>query len=178
MREFPNDVLLVLSSRGEHDARAECVIREIMAVDKVSWQDAQPRFKEIDTEACKGLGLAKLPYQAAIATAVISGLATFPLCFHLTSVEHFNDAFVLAEHVPQCELETWLEVGSWSWNWMEPPLGQLSFFLLTLQYARSQMQNIGSKPFTERVMQRRADNLSSKFPQYSERVLEEYAKSA
>jgi hypothetical protein len=34
------------------------------------------------------------------------------------------------------DLETWLEVGSWSWNWMEPPLGQISFFLLCLQYSR------------------------------------------
>ena len=32
-----------------------------------------------------------------------------------------------------------LEVGSWSWNWMEPPLGQLSFFLLCLQYSRAQV---------------------------------------
>ena len=31
------------------------------------------------------------------------------------------------------DLETILEVGSWTWGWMEPPLGQLSFFLLTLQ---------------------------------------------
>ena len=31
---------------------------------------------------------------------------------------------------------------------MEPPLGQLSFFLLCLQFSRAQMANIGARPFT------------------------------
>ena len=54
------------------------------------------------------------------------------------------------------DLETPLEVGSWAWNWMEPPLGQISFFLLCLQYARAQMQNLGYKPYTDWYKHRRA----------------------
>ena len=64
------------------------------------------------------------------------------------------------------DLETWLEVGSWTWNWMEPPLGQISFFLLAMQFARNQMQNIGAKPYTEWLRSRRARKLIEKYPQY------------
>jgi len=177
MNEFPNDTLLALASRGDHEARKECLIREIMGVENMSWEEAQPIMKDVESTAMAGLGLAKLPYRAAIGTAVVGGLATFPLCFDLHSVEWFNEAYVTADHADAKDLETWLEVGSWSWNWMEPPLGQLSFFLLTLQYARSQMQNIGLKPYTEWLCNRRGRALSIKFPQYNERIVHEYAHS-
>lgn len=177
MKQYPNEALIMLAAQGSHDAREECVIREVMAIDEVDWEGAQPRMEEIRSKALSGMGVAKFPYRAAIGTAFVGGLATFPLCFHLDSVELFNKAYVTADIPDQKDLETWLEVGSWSWNWMEPPLGQLSFFLLTLQYARSQMQNIGLKPYTEWLCNRRAKSLSQAFPQYSERVLHEYAHS-
>merc|ERR1719498_1951380 len=122
--------------------------------------------------------MAKFPYRAAIATSVFAGFASFPLCFHLDTVMWFNDAYVTADHAEAKDLETALEVGSWSWNWMEPPLGQLSFFLLTLQYARAQMQNIGLKPYTEWLCGKRGERLANKFPSYNSRVLKNYAQSA
>ena len=75
------------------------------------------------------------------------------------------------------DLQTPLEVGSFAWNWMEPPLGQISFFLLCAQYARydfivlyqssfhsyifeplfrAQMENLGYKPYTQWFKHRRA----------------------
>lgn len=177
LKEFPNATLLMLAARGDHGARAECVVREIMAVDGQSWEEAQPRFAEIEAAARSGLAMTKFPYQAAIVTAVVGGFATFPLCFDLATVEWFNEAYVTADHADAKDLETPLEVGSWSWNWMEPPLGQLSFFLLTLQYARSQMQNIGLKPYTEWLCHRRGDRLAKAFPQYNGRILHEFAHS-
>lgn len=51
----------------------------------------------------------------------------------------FVQHMVTTEVPPDKDLETWLEVGSWSWGWMEPPLGQLSFFLLCMQLARHQV---------------------------------------
>ncbi len=35
--EMPNDVLLTMAIGGDQDAREERLIREIMAVDNVSW---------------------------------------------------------------------------------------------------------------------------------------------
>lgn len=58
----------------------------------------------------------------------------------------FNDAFVTFEEAGDGELDTWLEVGSWSWNWMEPTLGEASFFILCMQMTRNNMQNLGWKP--------------------------------
>ena len=50
------------------------------------------------------------------------------------SVFWFNDVMVTTDIPPPEDLETVLETGSWAWNWMEPPLGQLSFFLLCVQF--------------------------------------------
>ena len=49
----------------------------------------------------------------------------------------FNEAYVTMEIPPQSDLDTWLEVGSWTWGWMEPPLGTISFVLLALQVRRN-----------------------------------------
>jgi len=74
-----------------------------------------------------------------------AGVLSFPLIFHLDSVLMFNDLFVTTDVPDDKDLETPLEVGSWAWNWMEPPLGQISFFLLCMQYARAQLENLGAK---------------------------------
>lgn len=42
---------------------------------------------------------------------------------------------------------------------MEPPLGQISFFLLCMQYARSQLENLGAKPYTAAYKAKRAKRL-------------------
>jgi len=58
---------------------------------------------------------------------------------------------------------------------MEPLMGQLSFFLLCLQYARVQMGKIGLKPFTSMLKRRRAQTLSAKYPQYHKGILEDFS---
>jgi len=67
-------------------------------------------------------------------------------------------------------------VGSWAWGWMEPPLGQISFFLLCLQWARGQMLNVQVRPYTDRMMESRASSLASKYPQYNEGILKDFSK--
>ena len=63
--EMPNDVLLTLAASGDYGAKEEIMIREIMAVDGVSWQDAQPKFQEISAKAYEGKGVASLDSMAA-----------------------------------------------------------------------------------------------------------------
>ena len=46
----------------------------------------------------------------------------------------------------------WLEVGSWTWGWNEPVLGTVSFVLLAFQFARNQMVNLGTRPYTESMI--------------------------
>jgi hypothetical protein len=59
----------------------------------------------------------------------------------------------------------------------EPPLGTISFVLLTFQVARSNMQNIGSKPYTARVKQWRAERLAAAFPEYDAAILIQYSNN-
>ena len=66
------------------------------------------------------LWLYKLPYKVGLVTAVTFGLVSIPLVFHLEFACWFNDTFVTFEHYGEGEADTWLETGSWTWNWMEP----------------------------------------------------------
>ena len=143
--QMPSDVLLVMAAGGDQDAREERVIREIMAVDNVEWPAARQTFLKIVDANRRGLFFATLPYKVGITVSFTAGVLSFPLIFHLDSVLMFNDLFVTTDVPDDKDLETPLEVGSWAWNWMEPPLGQISFFLLCMQYARAQLENLGAK---------------------------------
>jgi hypothetical protein len=52
LREYPNDVLIMLTVQGEqqHDACRERMIRDIMTSDGISWEAAQPRI-QVNTRA-------------------------------------------------------------------------------------------------------------------------------
>ncbi len=135
-REMDNASLLVLSAMGKYDARVEILKRHIMACDSVSYEAASKTFQLISMENRKWMWMASLPYQVGIVTAITAGVVSIPLCFHLPTVAWFNYHFVTTDVPGPQDLETFLEVGSWAWNWMEPPLGQISFFLLCLQFSR------------------------------------------
>lgn len=60
---------------------------------------------------------------------------------------------------------------------MEPPLGQISFFLLCLQLARDQSANIGKKSLSETLKLRRAARVADKFPAYDRRIVEDFAET-
>ena len=176
--EMPNDVLLTLAASGDYGAKEEIMIREIMAVDGVSWQDAQPKFQEISAKAYEGKGVATLPYKIGIAAALSAGFASIPLCFNLSVAQSFNELFVTTDIPEPRDLETWLEVGSWTWGWMEPPLGQISFFILCVQFAKDRMHNIGVKPYIDFLLLSRASRLSNSFQKYNKKVVQDFAIAA
>merc|ERR1712113_571527 len=110
-------------------------------------------------------------------TSLIAGVVSFPMIFDLSTVTKFNEAFVTSELPPPEDLETYLEVGSCSWGWMEPIIGQISFVLLVLQFARNQALNLGMKPYANWVKRRRANNLISIYPQYDEVFVRWFSES-
>jgi hypothetical protein len=174
--EMPCDVLLVMANTDNHDASSERLIREIMSVDGVTREDAKVKADEMDKMAQSGASLWEIPWRGLAVVSLVGGLATFPLCFDLSTALWFNDAFVTTDVPPDEDLETWLEVGSWTWNWMEPPLGQLSFLLLTIQTASSLTNSIKEKQVTFKT--KRAENLANKFPQYDHVILAQFATTA
>jgi len=162
---------------GDDDAVVERMVRDIMLVDGVSHADANVKMAEIEAAATKGLWLTRFPYRVGIASALIAGFGSIPMCFDLHTTLWFNEGYVTTDVPEAKDLETWLEVGSWSWNWMEPPLGQASFFLLCLQYSRDQMKNIGMKPYTEWLKERRAAKLVDQFPTYNKIIVADFSRS-
>ena len=173
--EMPNDILLTMAVMGDQDAREERLIREIMSVDDVAWDQAQTTFQKMVKENRQGLFVSTLPYKTGIFCAMVAGFASIPMIFDINTVMWFNEIYVTSDVPEAKDLETPLEVGSWAWNWMEPPLGQISFFLLCMQYARAQLENLGAKPYTAMFLQRRADRLVATFPKYNRKIVESWS---
>eukprot|EP00959_Pyramimonas_sp_CCMP1952_P068349 1426451-Pyramimonas_sp.AAC.1 len=60
---------------------------------------------------------------------------------------------------------------------MEPPLGQISFFLLCLQFSRAQLQNLGIKPYTAWLLKKRAARLVAMYPQYDSEIVTHFSET-
>jgi hypothetical protein len=173
--EMSNETLLVFSAASDFGANRERLIREIMVVDKVDWDGAQPRLKEMELANKELMFYGTLPYKIGFVGSVGIAIVSFPLCFHLDTVLWFNEHYVTADVAEPKDLETPLEVGSWAWSWMEPPLGQFSFFLLCFAFARNQLINLGIKPYTDWLKTFRAKRLQKKYPQYDDDVVHDFA---
>ena len=173
--QLSNESIAVMAAGGDSDAIQERLVREIMSVDSVSWDEAQGQVQTITEANQSGMFLLTLPYKVGITGGFVVAAATIPLCFSLDTALWFNEAYVTTDVPEEADLETWLEVGTWTWNWMEPPLGQASFFLLCLQYMRAQMQNVGFKPYTDAVKNHRANSLVGAFPQYNRSIVEDFS---
>ena len=96
----------------------------------------------------EGLAMSLMPYHLGIGTAYVTAWVSIPAVFSLQFAKAFNEVAVTTDVPNKSDLDTMLEVGIWTWNWMEPPLGTISFVLLCLQFARDQKENIGYKPWT------------------------------
>lgn len=173
---LPHDVLLAAALNGSQDAKEELLVRNVMSVDTVDWEGGKEVVAQIKADNLAFMGMASMPYKVGLVTFSGVGLASFPLCFHLPTVLWFNDNFVTAEMAGEGELDTALEVGSWAWNWMEPPLGQLSFFILTCQLCSSMMVVLGLAPYGDWMRTRRAGRIADMYPQYNQRVLSDFAR--
>jgi hypothetical protein len=139
--KMDNQSLITIAAMDNHEARCEVLKRHIMTVDKVSYDKACSTFTIIATENRKGMALAALPYQIGVTAASVAAFASIPMVFDLGTAEWFNLHYVTTETPEPADLETMMEVGSWTWNWMEPPLGTFSFFLLCLQFSRYVLYN-------------------------------------
>jgi len=175
-KDFPNGVLISASVRGDQDANQERLLRNIMAAKEISWEESQSELKSIIASNRQGLFLATLPYKLGITGALVIGIGSVPMIFDLNTVLWFNELAVTSDIPEDKDLETPLEVGSWAWNWMEPPLGHMSFFILCMQYARNQLENLGTTPYTKWFLQKRAERIIAEYPLYNRQILGAFSK--
>lgn len=172
--QMNNDILLSMAILGDPEARKERLIREIMAVDNVDWPVAEVQLHTMIASSKRGFLLATLPQRLGILVSVTAAFASIPLIFDLDTVLWFNEAYVTTDVPEDRDLETPLEVSIWSWQWMEPVLVQVSFFLLCMQYSRAQLKNLGARRYTQRYKHRRAARLVREFPQYNANIVGSY----
>lgn len=171
-----NEQVLQFAEYGIPEACRECVVRDVMVVDRVEYDEAMKVFEEIAKTNREGMQRDAAPFYIGLGASVGGAYASIPLVFQLDAVKWFNEKLVTTDLPPPEDLETWLEVGSWSWGWMEPVLGQLSFFLLCMQFARAQMQNLGLRPYFHWQQENRARRLIEKYPQYDAEFLANYSR--
>jgi len=178
MSEMENEPLVVIAEMGNHSARAEVLRRHIMATDFIDYNEACKVEEKIAVENRQGASMFLLSYKCGIAVAMVLGIGAFPMVFHEGIAKAFNTDWVTMDIPPPDELDTMLETGIWTWNWMEPFLGTCSFTLLCLQFTRQQIINLGSKPITKRLIDRRANRLYESYPQYEKHILHNYIETS
>lgn len=108
---MPHEQIIQLSAEGIGGARREALLRNIMAVDEVEYDDAETVVEKIAQVNRERMFLQALPYHLGFGAAVSAGVLSIPLVFHLGTVEAFNTMFVTADVPEPKDLETWLEVG-------------------------------------------------------------------
>lgn len=172
-----HEQILQLCAEGKYEARKEALIRNVMAIDDVEYDVACDKVLEIAQENRKMMHWEYSPYHMGIFAALVSGGLSFPLIFDKQTVLWFNRHFVTTDVPDAADLETIWEVGSWSWGWMEPVIGQASFVLLVLQFARSQAMKLGMKPYGDAMLSWRSKRLVEKYPQYDSMFVEWFAES-
>lgn len=118
MQEMDNSTLVVLSELGLHSARTEVLKRHIMSKDKVNYDKAHETYKIISAKNKENMYLLSLPYHFGILMSLTVGVFSLPMVFHLPTALWFNSNFVTADIPDIQDLETVLEVGAWTWNWM------------------------------------------------------------
>eukprot|EP00747_Dinoflagellata_sp_TGD_P165047 gnl/TRDRNA2_/TRDRNA2_185832_c0_seq1.p1 gnl/TRDRNA2_/TRDRNA2_185832_c0~~gnl/TRDRNA2_/TRDRNA2_185832_c0_seq1.p1 ORF type:complete len:254 (-),score=45.15 gnl/TRDRNA2_/TRDRNA2_185832_c0_seq1:96-857(-) len=175
LKEVSHETLLIMFGDDGEDAQCEMLLREIMKVDNVGYEAACKKMIEMVTSLRSKDGLITFPYKFGIITAMTSGIVSCPMVFDFNMAMWFNKRYVTMECPPPEDVETWLEVGAWTWNWMEPVLGTGSFVLLAFQFSRAQMENLGVRPYTAWVRNQRASSLVAAYPQYQTRIVREFA---
>lgn len=167
--------IIHLASEGDPMANREVLTRHIMSVDNIEYDEAAKIFTKIREVHRGNVILHFAPYHLGLVVSLAGAAASFPLVFEYNTVMAFNDGWVTMDIPEPKDLETWLEVGAFSWNWMEPILGQVSFVLLCLQFARAQFLNLGLRPYGKLVRDLRVKRLIKHFPQYDPRILSNYS---
>eukprot|EP01062_Namystynia_karyoxenos_P062402 TRINITY_DN55299_c0_g1_i1.p1 TRINITY_DN55299_c0_g1~~TRINITY_DN55299_c0_g1_i1.p1 ORF type:complete len:368 (+),score=63.02 TRINITY_DN55299_c0_g1_i1:84-1187(+) len=182
-RELSNEALATLAAQGQrgmHAAHRERLIREIMRVDRCSWEDAQEKLHEMDDANEKIYWILTGPHRIGICLGVAAGFASVPMVFSKQVAGFFAANFVgvTPEDWPEdFDTLTAFQIGTWSWDWMEPLLGTASFVLLAAQFVRSNVKKMNTKPYTELVLSWRADRLTRLYPRYDRTIVRDWAKN-
>jgi len=177
--ELAHQSLAELAMLGNHCARRERLLREVMCVDGISWGQAHEVLNKLDQFNERYYWIETMPYRLGITTAFISGIASIVLVFWAPVAEWYATE-VAGEQLPEGVKEigelTMNQVGTWTWSWMEPMIGTASFVLLCCQFVRAQALKMNMRTYSEQVLQWRASRIAKAFPRYDVSMLRAWAK--
>lgn len=177
--EMGHSTLAHLALQGNHFAHRERLIREVMSVDNISWDEAHQIIEEMDKYKERYYWFVTMPFRVGIVAATFLSIASCLLVFHPPTA-HWYGVNIAGEELPDDKKHvddmTINQVGSWTWNWMEPMIGTASFVLLCAQFMRGQFLKLQMKTFLEMMESRKATALARKFHQYDKSMVRTWAK--
>jgi|EP00927_Polykrikos_kofoidii_P012887 hypothetical protein len=177
--ELGTQSLAELAMHGNRCAHRERLIREIMCVDKVSWEEANEKMSELSKCNGRFYWIDMAPYLLGIFGAISAGVCGTAMVFSKPVAEFYATAVAgetLPESVVSIEEMTTNQVGAWTWTWMEPMIGTASFVLLCCQFARSSAVRMNMQTYTDIMMQRRSERLVRLYPEYKNSTVKAWAR--
>merc|ERR1712176_1114562 len=176
--ELGHQSLAELAMMGNHSAQRERLLREIMCVDGVSWEQAHKVLAKMDVYNERYYWIESAPYRVGITVAIISAILSTLMVFY-RPVAFWYGIEVAGEDPPEdpdIDEMTVNQIGSWTWTWMEPMIGTASLVLLCCQFLRTQAVKMNMKTYGENFLQWRADRLARRFPDYDRSMVRAWAK--
>lgn len=158
------------------EAHEERLLREVMRKDGLSEDESKLKVRIIREEVSAMLNTSLIPYGFLMTTIFGFGVLSIPMVFNKNLALWFNDKYVTADIPPPEDLQTVLECGSWTWEWMEPWTGTFSFFILTMQYSKSFMRRMGLNAYKERMEQRRVLKMRQRYPSYCPDIMQRFVQ--
>jgi len=172
--ELSHENLAVLAMENNQCAQRERLLREIMAVEGISWGDAHEKLAKLGEAKAKLYWVETLPYRIGIFGAMIGGVMGTLLVFNKPIAQMYAEKIAgeeLPEGVKDISELTMNQVGAWTWNWMEPMIGVASFVLLCCQFSKGQARQIHMRTYGECILHWRANRLAQMFPQYDKSMV-------
>jgi hypothetical protein len=175
--EYSNEMLFFAArDPNSHDIHQERLIREIMVVDDVDYDEAAERMRVLYRHNFLASRYMLMPLHFGLGLCGVSAVGCFPLVFHYPTAAAFAD---LVAAVPEAPIEdvACANVGTWTWAWMEPMIGTASFSILCLQLLRQSLIANFYKPLRDVILSNRANNLADAFPTYDRPIVKDFGRS-
>jgi hypothetical protein len=175
--ELSNETLMLMAEQGVSAACMERLIRHIMNVDGISYDEAHKRQVELDKKAFIMLDMSFWPMYTMIGACALGGLLCFPMVYEKHTAELMNYLFVNSDVPEPGEMNNMWDVGSWSWEWMEPLMGTAATAILFVQLARGVCEDLEIPVYHQRVRIMIGGKLASQYPQYDKDIIKNFVKT-
>ena len=148
-----------------------------MAVDDLEYPKACEKMKEIYKLNEDMSRILLVPLHVGLFGCAFAGVIVVPLVFDHTLAFRFADVIGAEQMGSLPEEATMATVGEYTWPWMEPIIGTLSFSILCAQLFRGAAVNLAYSPYIEFCQSHRANTLAALYPNYARSIVKQFGRS-